>query len=73
MSSVIFTIEFIERWLGAFPRVVLAFAGVLLCVVVVGAFWDRRIRFPAAVTGFLVGIGIVCHSAILRYFSGHDL
>lgn len=70
MSGVIFIIDFIERWLGAFPRVVLAFMGAMLCVVVVGAFWDRRIRFSGAVMGVLVGIVLVFHTAILGYLSG---
>lgn len=65
-----FLIDFIERWLGAFPRVVLAFLGALLCVAVIGALWDRRIRFSAAVFGFLLGIGMVFHSTILGYLSG---
>ncbi|MBU1567010.1 MAG: hypothetical protein KJ630_15480 [Proteobacteria bacterium] len=69
MSTVTFLIDFVERWLGAFPRVVLAFMGALLCVVVIGMFWDRRLRFFAAVVGFLVGISMVFHTAILGSFS----
>ncbi len=70
MNNVTFFIDFIERWLGAFPRVVLAFMGALLCVVVVGMFWDRRLRFSAAVIGFFIGIVIVFHSVILRSLPG---
>ena len=44
--------------------------GALLCVVVIGAFWDRRMRLSGAVMGFLIGIGIVFHGAILGYMSG---
>lgn len=44
--------------------------GALLIVVVVGAFWDRRMRFSGAVIGVLVGIVIVFHRAILGYLSG---
>ncbi len=70
MKNVSLIISFIERWLGAFPRVVLAFLGILLCVAVIGMFWDRRIRFYTAITGFVLGITIIFHGAILNYLLG---
>ncbi len=69
MNNVTFIIDFIERWLGAFPRVVFAFMGVLLCVLVIGAFWDRRMRLSGAVIGVLIGIGLVFHATIFGYLS----
>ncbi|MFH0785365.1 MAG: hypothetical protein V2B20_25895 [Pseudomonadota bacterium] len=68
-----FLIDFIQRWLGAFPRVGLAFLGALLCVAAIGMFWDRRIRVFTAVIGFLVGISMVFQTTILGYLSGITL
>jgi len=48
-----FIINFTEQWLGAFPRVVLTFLGVLVCVLVVGALWDRRMKMSSALIGGL--------------------
>lgn len=61
-----FIINFTERWLGAFPKVVLAFLGVLICVLVVGALWDRRMRISSALVGMVAGLSMVFHTIILH-------
>lgn len=64
-----FILNFTERWLGAFPRVVLAFLGVLICVLVISALWDRRMRISSALVGMLAGLSMVFHTVILRAVS----
>ena len=61
--------NFIEQWLGALPKVVFAFSGVLVCIMVVGALWDRRMRLSSAFVGILAGLGMAFHSVILRFMS----
>lgn len=64
-----FIVNFIEQWLGALPKVVFAFLGVLVCIMVIGALWDRRMRVSSALVGILAGLGMAFHSVILRFMS----
>ncbi len=53
----IFSLEnFIARWAGTTtPRIVFAFVGLLACVLIVVAVWDKRIRIFWAILGLLCG------------------
>jgi hypothetical protein len=70
MQMLAFIINFINRWIGAFPRVVIAFVGVLICVLVAVALWDRRMRIPGAVIGILIGLGIIFSPVLMSLFLG---
>ena len=61
-----FIVNFIEQWLGAFPKVVFAFLGVLVCTLFVGALWDRRMRLSSALMGISAGLAMAFHSVIFR-------
>lgn len=37
-------IDFIDLWLGGLSGVLISFAGILFCILLINAFWDRRIR-----------------------------
>ncbi|EKD34312.1 MAG: hypothetical protein ACD_75C02391G0001, partial [uncultured bacterium] len=64
-----FIVNFVEQWLGAFPKVFFAFLGVLVCILVVGALWDRRMRLTSALVGIAAGLGMAFHTVILRVMS----
>ncbi len=52
-----FILNFISRWAGVTaPRIVVAFLGTLICVLIVIAIWDRRIRILQASIGLLIGL-----------------
>ena len=69
MNTITTIIDFFERWIGTFPRVVLVFVGVLICVTVIGSLWERRMRLPGAIMGGVIGIGIVFNNQLLGYIS----
>lgn len=46
----------------------LTFAGVLFCVLIVGAFWDKRIRFPEFVGWFACGVAVVFYPVVINFF-----
>ena len=52
------SVDFIERWLGSFSGPVFIFLGILLCVLVVGSFWDRRFKTDPAAAVDITGRGI---------------
>ena len=55
-----FILNFISRWAGVTaPRIVVAFLGTLICVLIAIAIWDRRIRILGALFGFLIGLLMV--------------
>lgn len=58
--------RFLDQWVGALPTVTLTFLGVLLFVLVVALYWDRRVRATGALVGMLAGLVIVFHSPILQ-------
>jgi hypothetical protein len=62
-----FLLSFIERWLGGFSGVLLTFAGVLFCVLIVGAYWDRRIRLPELVGWFSCGVAIAFYPLVVDF------
>lgn len=50
-------VNFTTRWLGtALPKLFLLFLGILLCILVVAAIWDRRIKILGASFGISLGI-----------------
>lgn len=52
--------EFVVRWGGTtMPRVLLAFVGLLICVGVLIALWERRIRVISLVIGLLMGLFLI--------------
>ena len=63
-----FFFNFIERWLGGLSGVILTFAGVLLCVLVVGAYWDRRIRLPVLFGWFSCGVALAFYPLVVDFF-----
>lgn len=66
-----FFLNFIERWLGGLSSVLLAFAGVLFCVLIVGAYWDRRIRLPELVGWFSCGVAVAFYPLVVDF--SHNL
>jgi hypothetical protein len=54
-------IRFTEQWLGGLSGVLISFSGILMFVLVINAFWDRRIRVSE-----LIGLGI-CSIALIFY------
>lgn len=63
-----FLINFIEQWLGSITSTLFAFAGVFFCVLVVGAYWDRRIRLFELVGWFSCGIALAFFPVIIEFF-----
>ena len=52
--------EFVVRWGGTtMPRVLVAFVGLLICVGVLIALWERRIRVISLVAGLLLGLFLI--------------
>jgi len=72
MEVINFIIHFTERWLGQLSNVVLAFLGVLLCVLVISALWDRRVRLMGATAGVFLGLGVIFHRPIIRILREMD-
>lgn len=64
---------FTERWLGTtFPRIIIAFLGVLLCVLIVIAIWDRRVKMLGGALGLISGllmVGIALDPRILHFLA----
>jgi len=53
-------LNFIARWAGTtLPRIVAAFIGILICIIVISAIWDRRIRVLKASFGLLAGLLLI--------------
>ena len=48
-------LRFTEQWLGGLSGVLISFSGILLFILVINAFWDRRIRISE-----LIGLGGCC-------------
>ena len=64
-----FILNFISRWAGVtIPRIVIAFLGILICVLIVIALWDRRIRILGAFFGLLIGLLMVAFAVEPRIF-----
>jgi hypothetical protein len=63
-----FLLSFIQRWLGSLSNVLLIFAGVLFCVLIVGAYWDRRIRLPELVGWFSCGVAVAFYPLVVNFF-----
>ena len=52
--------QFVIRWGGTtMPRVVAAFVGLLICVAVLIAIWERRIRVFGLIIGLLLGLFLI--------------
>lgn len=64
-----FLVNFIEQWLGSLPKVMFSFLGVLVCVVVVSALWDRRMRSFSAALAILAGLAMTFNAPLLRIFT----
>jgi hypothetical protein len=62
-----FLLSFIQRWLGSLSSVLLTFAGVLFCVLIVGAYWDRRIRLPELVGWFSCGVAVAFYPLVVDF------
>lgn len=60
-------LAFIESWLGGLSEVLLSFFGVLVCVLAVGAFWDRRIRTIDLAVLIICGSSVVFSSFIHKF------
>ena len=55
-----FILNFLARFAGVtIPRIVVAFLGILVCVLIVIALWDRRMRILGAFFGLLIGLLMV--------------
>lgn len=63
-----FLLDFIDRWLGSLSGILLTFAGILFCVLVVGAYWDRRIRLPELVGWFSCGVAVAFYPVVADFF-----
>lgn len=66
--------QFVIRWGGTtMPRIILAFAGILICVGLLIALWERRIRIFSLVMGMLLGLFLILVSInpqILQFLIG---
>ena len=52
--------QFVVRWGGTtMPRIFVAFVGLLICVAVLIALWEKRIRVFALVMGLLLGLFMI--------------
>lgn len=57
---VLFLENFVARWAGTtMPRIIFAFVGLLICILIVVAVWDKRVRIFWAILGFLCGSFLV--------------
>ena len=56
--------SFIEQWLGGLYSIIFSFSGLLLCVLVIGAFWDRRLTFSKLVGLLACGLTLTFHQAV---------
>jgi hypothetical protein len=65
--------NFIAQWGGTtMPRIVVAFVGILICVWIGMAIWEKRIRILGAVAGLVFGLLLVIAAIdprILRYLA----
>lgn len=68
-----FFIDFFERWLGDLTGVMISFAGILLCVLAVGAFWDRRVKFPALIGWLCAGVAITSYPYLVSFSNPSQL
>jgi len=68
INDMSFLINFIERWLGSLTSTLLTFSGVFFCVLIVGAYWDRRIRLPELVGWFTCGVAVAFYPVVLNFF-----
>lgn len=62
--------NFIERWLGGLSAVLPTFVGVLFCVLIVGAYWDRRIRLPELVGWSSCGVAVTFYPLVVDFIHG---
>jgi hypothetical protein len=65
-----FLLDFIDRWLGGLSAVLPTFAGVMFCVLIVGAYWDRRIRLPELVGWFSCGVAVAFYPLVSDFVHG---
>jgi len=78
MVTIIETISsFANQWLGtALPKLFLLFLAILLCILVVAAVWDRRIKTLGASFGISIGIlllAITFGESVASFFGGLDV
>jgi len=78
MVTIIETISsFANQWLGtALPKLFLLFLAILLCILVVAAVWDRRIKTLGASFGISIGILLLAFAfgeSVASFFGGLDL
>jgi hypothetical protein len=66
--------QFVIRWGGTtMPRILVAFAGLMICVGLLIALWERRIRVFSLVMGLLLGLFLILAAVnpkILQYLVG---
>lgn len=66
--------EFVVRWGGTtIPRVMVAFIGILICVGVLIALWERRVRIISLVMGLLLGLFLIIAAVdpqVLKFLVG---
>lgn len=64
---------FIAQWAGTtMPRIVVAFLGILICIWIGMAIWEKRIRFLGAVAALVLGLFMVLIAIdprILKYLA----
>ncbi len=69
--------SFANQWLGtALPKLFLLFLGILLCILVIAAVWDRRIKTLGAVFGVslsLLLLAIAFGESVVTIFGGFDI
>jgi len=65
-------IAFAAHWLGGFSSVLSSYTGILICVLAVGAFWNRRIRmidlFLLMVCGGALALSPFIHRFVEQFF-----
>ncbi|HBA86079.1 MAG TPA: hypothetical protein DCZ95_18495 [Verrucomicrobia bacterium] len=65
---------FVSQWMGTtLPRLMAAFAGLLMLVLCLWARWEKRIRFVPAVVGVLIGaalVGMAMDTRVLHWLAG---
>ena len=62
---------FIERWVGGLSEILISFFGVLVCVLAIWAFWDRKIRAVDLLLLIGCSLSIIISSYAHIFVVGH--
>ena len=66
-------LNFIAHWAGTtIPRIVSVFVGILICILIISAIWDGRIRIIGASFGLIVGgllIAVAVDTRIIHFLA----